>query len=72
MADDSHWMEKAFAKNKGALHKNLGIAAGKKIPAGKLAAAAKKGGKVGERARAAENARRATIREGAAKKLYGK
>ena len=68
MADDSHWMEKAFARNKGALHKNLGVAQGKKIPAGKLAAAAKRGGKVGMRARAAENARHAD----ATNKLYPK
>lgn len=34
---DKKWMQKAFAKNKGALHKELGVAANKKIPAGKLA-----------------------------------
>lgn len=41
-------------KNKGALHKELGVPQGKKIPASKLKAAAKKGGKVGRRARFAE------------------
>jgi hypothetical protein len=41
-------------KNKGALHKNLGVPAGEKIPAKKLAAAAKQPGKVGKEARLAE------------------
>jgi hypothetical protein len=39
---------------KGALRKELGAKKGKNIPAGKLAEAAKKGGKLGERARLAE------------------
>ena len=47
------WIQKAI-KHKGALHKELGVPAGKKIPAKKLAAAAKKGGKLGKRARLAE------------------
>jgi len=34
---DRKWMQKAFAKNKGALHKQLGVAPGKNIPPGKLA-----------------------------------
>jgi hypothetical protein len=34
---DRKWMQKAFARNKGALHKQLGVAPGKKIPADKLA-----------------------------------
>lgn len=41
-------------KRPGALHKQLGVPEGQKIPAKKLAAAAKKGGKLGERARFAE------------------
>jgi hypothetical protein len=41
-------------KHPGALHAQLGVPQGKKIPAGKLAAAAKKGGKLGQRARFAE------------------
>lgn len=41
-------------KKPGQLHKDLGVPAGKKIPAAKMAAAAKKGGKVGQRARFAE------------------
>jgi hypothetical protein len=47
------WIQAAI-KHKGALHKELNVPAGKKIPAKKLAAAAKKGGKVGKRARLAE------------------
>lgn len=39
---------------KGALHKEMDVPAGKKIPAKKLASAAKKGGKLGKRARLAE------------------
>ena len=35
---------------KGALHKQMGIAAGKKIPVSKLKAAAAKGGTLGKRA----------------------
>lgn len=41
-------------KHPGALHKELGIKQGKKIPAKTLAKAAKKGGKLGQRARFAE------------------
>ena len=47
------WIQKAI-KHPGALHKELGVPEGKKIPAKKLAAAAKKGGKEGKRARLAE------------------
>ena len=48
-----NWIQKAI-KKPGALHKQLGVPAGKKIPSSKLAAAAKKPGKVGKRARLAE------------------
>ena len=41
-------------KKPGALHEEMGVPKGKKIPAKKLAAAAKKGGKLGKRARLAE------------------
>lgn len=41
-------------KKPGALHRDLGVPQGEKIPAGKLAAAAKQPGKVGQRARFAE------------------
>jgi len=47
------WIQKAI-KKPGALRKELGAKLGKPIPAAKLAAAAKKPGKVGKRARLAE------------------
>lgn len=47
------WIQKAI-KKPGALHKEMHVPMGKKIPAKKLAAAAKKGGKLGQRARLAE------------------
>lgn len=51
--DGGHWIKGAI-KHPGALHKELGIAQGKKIPAKTLAKAAGKGGKLGQRARLAE------------------
>lgn len=48
-----HWIADAV-KNKGGLHRSLGIPEGKKIPASTLNAAAKKGGKIGEQARLAK------------------
>ena len=50
---DKHWIEKAI-KKPGALHKELGVPEGKKIPKKKIEAAAEKGGKLGQRARLAE------------------
>jgi hypothetical protein len=47
------FIQKAI-KKPGQLHKDLGIAKGKKIPAAKLNAAAKKPGKIGQRARFAK------------------
>ena len=47
------WIQKAI-KKPGALRKELGAKPGKPIPAKKLAAAAKKPGKVGQRARLAQ------------------
>lgn len=47
------WIQGAI-KKKGALRKELGIKAGKTIPAKTLAKAAKKPGKLGQRARLAE------------------
>lgn len=47
------WIQGAI-KHPGALHKELGVKQGEKIPAKKLKAAAKKGGKLGQRARLAE------------------
>ena len=52
-ASKKNWIQNAI-KKPGQLHKDLGVPAGKKLPAGKLAAAAKKPGKVGQRARFAE------------------
>ena len=48
-----NWIKGAI-KKPGALHEELGVPKGKKIPAKKLAAAAKKPGKLGQRARLAE------------------
>jgi len=48
-----NWIAGAI-KKPGQLHKDLGVPKGEKIPAGKLKAAAAKGGKVGQRARLAE------------------
>jgi hypothetical protein len=47
------WIQKAI-KKPGALKKEMGVPEGKKIPPKKLAAAAKKPGKMGQRARLAE------------------
>ncbi len=49
----ANWISSEI-KSPGALHKQLGVPAGKKIPAAKLAAAASKGGKLGRRARLAQ------------------
>ena len=48
-----NWIKGAI-KHKGALHEQMGVPKGQKIPAKKLAAAAKKPGKLGQRARLAE------------------
>lgn len=47
------WIQKAI-KKPGALRSSLGAKSGEKIPAKKLAAAAKKPGKLGQRARLAQ------------------
>ena len=47
------WIQKAI-KKPGALHKQLGVPAGKKIPAGKLEKASHASGKLGQRARLAQ------------------
>jgi len=47
------WIQKAI-KKKGSLRKSLGVKKGQTIPASKLNAAAKKGGKLGQRARLAK------------------
>lgn len=46
------WIQKAIGK-RGALHRQLGVPATETIPAGALQAAAKQGGKLGQRARLA-------------------
>ncbi len=53
MAKKKNWIAGAI-KKPGALRKSLGVKKGKDIPAKKLVAAAKKGGKMGKRARLAE------------------
>lgn len=50
-----HWIQNAI-KHPGALRKSLGVKKGN-IPAGKLAKAAKSGGKLGQRARLAQTLR---------------
>jgi len=50
------WIKGAI-KKPGALRSSLGVKKGKKIPAKKLTAAAKKGGKLGQRARLAQTLR---------------
>lgn len=47
------WIQKAV-KRPGALRESLGVKKGEKIPAGKLAKAAKAPGKMGQRARLAQ------------------
>lgn len=50
---NTHWIQNAI-KKPGALHEELGVPKGKKIPKKKLNAAAKKGGKEGKRAKLAK------------------
>lgn len=52
-----NWIKGAI-KKPGSLRKTLGVKPGKKIPASKLAAAAKKPGKTGQRARLAKTLKR--------------
>lgn len=51
--DVGNWIKSAI-KHPGGLHRSLGVKQGEKIPAKKLAVAAKKGGKVGAQARLAK------------------
>lgn len=53
MGKDNKWIQGAI-KHKGALHTELKVPMGKKIPEKKLEKAAKAGGKLGQRARLAE------------------
>jgi hypothetical protein len=58
MRSKKNWIAGAIKpENKGALRKELGAKPGKPIPAAKLAAAAKKPGKIGQRARLAQTLR---------------
>lgn len=50
------WIQDAI-KHPGALHKELGVPEGKKIPEAKIRKAASAGGKLGRRARLAETLR---------------
>jgi len=54
---NKNWIKGAI-KHPGALHKELGVPAGKKIPEAKLNAAAKAPGKLGQRARLAKPLKR--------------
>lgn len=56
-SNDKDFIQKAI-KKPGALRKSLGVKKGEKIPVKKLDAAAKKGGKLGQRARFAETLRK--------------
>lgn len=53
MKKHGKWIQEAIGKP-GALHRQLGVPMDKKIPAKKLAKAAKAPGKLGQRARLAE------------------
>lgn len=64
-----HWISKAI-KHPGALHRDLGVPQGEKIPKSKLRAAAKRGGAVGRRARLAETL--GSLRHRATEALYPK
>lgn len=68
----SRWIRKALMRHgskSGALHRELGVPKGKKIPAAKLRKAAKKPGKLGRRARFALTMRKIARRR---KKRHGK
>lgn len=56
MMPKKYWMQEAFGKNKGGLHRDLGVPLGQKIPIGRIRAAATAKGRLGHRARAALNA----------------
>lgn len=57
----SNWISGAI-QHPGALRKTLGAKSGQKIPSSKLHAAAKNGGKTGQRARLAITLRRLAVR----------
>lgn len=53
MASKKNWIKSAI-KKPGALHEQMGVPKGKKIPSAALAKAAKAPGKLGQRARLAQ------------------
>jgi len=56
---NSNWIaDTGISKHKGALHRELHVPAGKRIPFGKLEGAAKQSGKMGRRARLAMTLRK--------------
>lgn len=57
LTTEEKWIQKAIEKP-GALHKQMGVPAGEKIPVADLKAAAEKGGKLGKRARLAMTLRK--------------
>lgn len=57
-ASNQKWIQNAVSKP-GQLHRDLGVPQDQKIPAAQLQAATKKKGKVGQRARAAVNMKKA-------------
>jgi hypothetical protein len=58
-------------KKPGALHEDLGVPQGQKIPAAKLNAAASKGSKVGQRARFAQTLKKIHKKSGSASYFGG-
>jgi hypothetical protein len=56
MNEEKDWMQKAFSKNKGGLHKALGVPEGEDISVTKMSTALRAGGKKEKMARAAVNA----------------
>jgi hypothetical protein len=68
-AKGGHWIAGAI-KHPGALHRELGVPQGQKIPAKKLESAAGKGGKLGERARLAETLKGMHKKAGGSAKCY--
>jgi hypothetical protein len=57
-----NWIASAI-KKPGSLRKSLHVKKGEKIPAKKLSAAAKKGGKLGKRARLAKTLKKLSVRK---------
>jgi hypothetical protein len=56
ITEKKDWMQKAFSKNKGGLHKDLDVPKGKDISVTKMAKGLRAGGQTEKRARAAVNA----------------